>query len=197
MCVLVLAVGSPVRADNYILEVTIWKVELREGQLAPTSYKEVLKLAEQKAAKIAYSSAIAAQKNKPFKLSAIQDGTDQILRLSVEGDLGRPDEEKKDSEPDKKEKNEDLKKKDTDKKEREPQKKGADKDNGEVGTKDADKKVSFSVNIIFKTEEKITKGKSLSIEVNATGDLHQEGQVLSVLQTPQGTFLMTLFANKK
>ena len=81
------------------------------------------------------------------------------------------------------------------KKNDEPEKKAGAK-NGELGKKDRDKKPRFEVNVIFKTEEKAPKGKSTSFEVTASGDLPEEGQVLSVLQTPQGTFVMTL-ANKK
>jgi hypothetical protein len=186
-CVLVLAAHSLVRADNYVLELTIWKVDIKEGKLAPTSYKEVMKLVDQKAAKVAYSGAIAAQTNSTFKLSANQDGKDEMLRLNVEGDLGKKGADKKNGEPEKKV---------ADKNMEEPGKEGGDKKNGELGKKEGDKKTRFEINVIFKTEEKAAKGKSTSFEVTASGDLHEEGQVLSVLQTPQGTLIMTL-ANKK
>jgi hypothetical protein len=198
-CVLILAAQSPAQADNFMLELTIWKVDIKDGQLAPTSYKEVLKLVDQKAAKVAYSTAIAAQANSTFKLVANQDGKDEMLRLNVDGELGKKDADKKDGEPDKKgadKKDGEPDKKGADKKNGEPEKKGADKKNGELGKKDGDKKTRFEINIIFKTEEKAAKGKSTSFEVTASGDLHEEGQVLSVLQTPQGTLIMTL-ANKK
>jgi len=184
--VLVLAAQNPVLADNYILELTIWKVDIKDGQLAPTNYKEVMKLVDQKAAKVAYSSAIAAQMNSIFKIAANQDGRDEMIRLNVEGELGKKEVDKKDGEPEKK---------GGDKKNAEPEKKAGEK-NGELGKKDRDKKPRFEVNVIFKTEEKAPKGKLTSFEVTASGDLPEEGQVLSVLQTPQGTFVMTL-ANKK
>jgi hypothetical protein len=210
-CVLGLAAQSPVQADNYMLELTIWKVDIKDGQLAPTSYKEVMKLVDQKAAKVAYSSAIAAQANSIFKMSANQDGKDEMIRLNVDGELGRKDADKIDGEPEKKgsdKKNGELDKKGVDKKNGEPDKKGVDKKigepakkggdkkNGELGKKDGDKKLRFEINVLFKMEEKAAKGKSTSIDFTASGDLPEEGQVLSVLQTPQGTFIMTL-ANKK
>jgi hypothetical protein len=196
--VLVLAAQSPVQADNYMLELTIWKVDIKDGQLAPTSYKEVMKLVDQKVAKVAYSSAIAAQMNSIFKLAANQDGKDEMIRLNVDGELGKKDADKKDGEPEKKggdKKNGEPDKKGGDKKNGEPDKKGGEK-NGALGKKDRDQKPRFEVNVIFKTEEKAPKGKSTSFEVTASGDLPEEGQVLSVLQTPQGTYIMTL-ANKK
>src|SRR5712692_2049050 len=51
-CVLILAAQSPVRADDDLLELTIWKVDVKDGRLAPTSYKEIKKLADDKVAKV-------------------------------------------------------------------------------------------------------------------------------------------------
>lgn len=162
-CVFVLALQSPALAQDYLLDLTIWKLAVKEGVEAPTSYSAV-----KKTGKVVHAVAIATQANKPFEIKVFQPSTDQSLTLNVKG---------------------------------------------EVLKKDGDKKPSFNIEVsylakTFKKGASTSTGQSLTENLQGandsavdwtlkgSGELHTEGHLLGLLQTPQGTWAMTLSSKR-
>ena len=86
-CAVVLTLQSQALAEDFLIDLIIWKLEVKDGP-ALTSYKQV-----KDKGKVVYSAAITAQGNNPFEF-AVDQGD---LKFHVDGVISKKDTDKKPS----------------------------------------------------------------------------------------------------